>query len=594
MNRRVSSLAQELCLTIAIMSAGFPLPTVAAEGRLSELAGIWEAKRRFGPELRGEASLHRSQSRWIAQVGGYTVEFSGTNELVEFDLPGDRGRFTGRLDPATRRIDGHWQQPPLVTNGLAFASPVTFEPVGPDRWHGRIVPLDDDFTFYLVARPRHDGSMGAFLRNPERNQGVFFNVDHVDRSGDRVELVGTFFRNTDEQVLLEGTIFPAEPRITIDVANRGGAYDFRPLGDDTASPFYARGRNPEPYVYQPPPEIGDGWDVGTLDEVAIDVEPLRRLIESEIDLPADDVHDLYIHAMLIARRGKLVLEEYFHGHHRYMPHDTRSASKSLTATLVGAANYAGHPIGPSTPVYSTIYGNAVSPDLDPRKSRMQVEHLLTMSSGYDCDDGDYSTPGNEERMQEQTDNLDWYDYTLELPMIREPGTSVVYCSINPNLIGKVLIAATGRPLPLLFHQLIAEPLAIDRYHLALQPTGEPYMGGGIHWLPRDFMKLGQLHITGGTWNGRRILSRDWVERATSALNELRERHYGYLWWVEEYPYRGRKVRAFYAGGNGGQVVMGIPELDLVVAFFGGNYSSKTLYRAQREFVPRFILPAVEE
>jgi CubicO group peptidase (beta-lactamase class C family) len=128
----------------------------------------------------------------------------------------------------------------------------------------------------------------------------------------------------------------------------------------------------------------------------------------------------------------------------------------------------------------------------------------------------------------------------------------------------------------------------------LMPTGEPYMGGGIHFMPRDFMKFGQLMLNKGRWGGKRVLSEAWVARAVSPLHELGGIHYGYLWWVVDLPYKGRTVRAFFAGGNGGQVVMVIAELDLVIAFYGGNYSDRVLFVPQRVFVPEFILPAVEE
>lgn len=119
------------------------------------------------------------------------------------------------------------------------------------------------------------------------------------------------------------------------------------------------------------------------------------------------------------------------------------------------------------------------------------------------------------------------------------------------------------------------------------------MGGGIRFLPRDFMKLGQLYLNEGNWNGRRVLGKDWVERATSALVQIGGRGYGYLWWVQEYPHGDGTVRVFYAGGNGGQVVAVAPRLDLVVAFYGGNYSDAILYKSQNVLFPRYILEAVE-
>ncbi|MBV9211653.1 MAG: hypothetical protein JOZ52_13525, partial [Acidobacteria bacterium] len=124
------------------------------------------------------------------------------------------------------------------------------------------------------------------------------------------------------------------------------------------------------------------------------------------------------------------------------------------------------------------------------------------------------------------------------------------------------------------------------------------------FLPRDFMKFGQLLVNGGTWNGHKILTPEWVRRATSPLYEVKDFNptppstylkYGYLWWVLDYPYKGRTVQAFYAGGNGGQVVMGIPELDLVIMHYAGNYADgRTSYGMTQSFVSKYILPAVDE
>ena len=90
-----------------------------------------------------------------------------------------------------------------------------------------------------------------------------------------------------------------------------------------------------------------------------------------------------------------------------------------------------------------------------------------------------------------------------------------------------------------------------RYYLPLSPPGDVTFTGGLRFLPRDFMKFGQLHLNGGTWNGRRIFTREWSQRATSALAYLPpyKSHYGYLWWVREYPYKGRTLRAFHAAAT---------------------------------------------
>jgi CubicO group peptidase (beta-lactamase class C family) len=124
--------------------------------------------------------------------------------------------------------------------------------------------------------------------------------------------------------------------------------------------------------------------------------------------------------------------------------------------------------------------------------------------------------------------------------------------------------------------LIAEPMQIKRYYLDLTPTRDAYMGGGARFLPRDFMKLAQLYVNGGTWNGRRILTPERIQRATSPplykFSEASKAPYGYPRWLLDYPYKGRTVHTYFASGNGNQTAMGIPELDLVVAIYGGNYN----------------------
>lgn len=197
-------------------------------------------------------------------------------------------------------------------------------------------------------------------------------------------------------------------------------------------------------------------------------------------------------------------------------------------------------------------------------------------------------------MLDQNEEGDYYKYTLRLPMDRQPGEKGVYCSIDPNLALGVVGGATREPVLASFDRLLAGPMQIATYAWPLSPAGQPYGGGGAQFLPRDFMKLGQLMLNGGTWQGRRILSTDYVKRASAPLHDLNNIQYGYLWWNMEYPYKDRTVRAYFAGGNGGQGAMVIPDLDLVIATYGGNYSDRVGLRIQQDYVPSYLLPAVRE
>ena len=196
---------------------------------------------------------------------------------------------------------------------------------------------------------------------------------------------------------------------------------------------------------------------------------------------------------------------------------------------------------------------------------------------------------------------------LGLDMIREPGAQAVYCSINPHLAGEVLSRTTGRSFLDLTWKLVAEPLRMGRYHIPLSPLGRAYNGGGAYILPRDFLKLAQLYANGGTWNGRRIVSTDWVResveprytigrpfRQTSrgAVETPDQKNYGYLWWTTEFEHQGRRLLAHHASGNGGQFSIFFPELELVVATLGGNYADSGGFFTLRELIPKFILPAI--
>lgn len=547
-----------------------PLPT--------NLVGLWHAYRHFGPEVRGALVLDVGAGQWRAQVAGRIAPARVAGDSVSFVLPDSTASFKGRFDPGRKRIIGEWVQ------GVAW--PLTLTGCGTNCYRGIVVPVEQEQTFYLKVVRRPDGSLGAFLRNPQRNLGRFIPVDHLEGDSSDVRWI-----DKKGDTLLHGVL--RDGVMTVYIQGRGGSYDFRRVPDSAFTFFYPRGRAGASYTYVPPRTQDDGWPVGRLSDVGMSEQKTADFIQMLINAPIDSLGALYIQGLAVARHGRLVLEEYFYGENAEKPHNTWSGGKSPLTVMIGAAALKGVPIGLDTRVYAVMRPNDAN--LDERKKAMTVGNLLNMASGLDCDDnGDEDHPGNEDNVTGNPAEPDWYRVILDLKMIRNPGDTAVYCSINPHLGGGVLSRVAGQPLPVLLRDLIGEPLQMHNYYMPLSPLGAGYFGGGIQFRLRDFAKLGQLYLNGGTWHGKRIVSADWVKQTTQLRYHMPPRYqYGYLWWGIQYQYNGQTVQAYFASGNGGQEMMVIPALDLVIAVYGANQNEPTGWTMVKELVPRYILPAIE-
>ena len=559
-----------------------------------ELTGLWTAKVRFGPDAGGPLIIQAVGNRYSADMLGRRAPVrTEAGELV-FELPNRLGLFRGKREG--KDILGHWFRYGTPVSGAdapapSVLSPVMLKPDGANRWRGQVNPLQDEWTmFLLLGEQRPDGSRSAVLRNPEFDFGTQQRVERLARDGNQLKLIGK--RGDNEREIGVGTYDVENQLFTLVFPSRGGTYTFRRDRDD--SDFYPRGKNPARYAYVAPPRFDDGWPVSTLDAENIDRPALERFIQMLLDMPMDSQDALQIHGALMARHGKVVLEEYFHGEHRDKLHMTRSAAKSVTAVLVGAVIQSGAPLKLSSPVYEVMNDGRFPADLEPMKRAMVLENLLTMSAGFFCDDGNDAAPGNEETMWDQTAEPDFYKYTLRVPMATPPGENAVYCSSNPNLALGVVGRAT-KELPVYsFDRLIAGPMKISNYAWPLDHAANPYGGGAAQFTLRDFAKFGQLMLNGGTWEGRRILSREFVAAASTPQYHLANIYYGYNWWMEDFPYKNRTVRAVKALGAGGQTITVVPELDLVIAFYAANYSSRTQFQFGHTLVPKYLLPAVRE
>lgn len=585
---------RRVCIVSLLLLLALAPPRATAQSTASPAAdpsieGLWKAERWFGPRARGPLVIRQVGSWLVAEIAGRRAEVRRDGAEWLFDLPNGEGGFRGRPGP-DGSIIGLWRQPPTVSDGVMI-TPVRLRANGAQQWIGEVAPAEDTFTLWLLVQRRNDGSLGVILRNPERDYGAQIGADHlVLRDGD-VDLVGGRGARSDT-VLANGRYDAGRDALTLRFPGRGESYDF--VRDDDHSDFYPRGRTPARYAYAPPPQLDDGWPTATLASEQIDHSAIEALVQSILveDMTARSAHQ--VHALLVARHGRLVLEEYFHGNARERLHTTRSAGKSVTSILVGATIAADRRLQLSSPVYATMNGGVAPAGLDSRAQAMTLDHLLSQTSGFHCDDSDPAAPGAEETMSDQDAEPDFYRYTLAVPMAYAPGRVAVYCSANPNLALGMVARATGEDPIYDFERRVAQPMRIDHYGWVTDGAGQAYGGGSVQLRARDFLKIGQLMLNGGTWQRRRILTADYVERATSPLNPLARIGYGYLWWVDDIPYKDGVTRAYMALGAGGQIVMVVPRLDLVIAIMAGQFSGPGWRDIQLNLAPRLILPAIRE
>lgn len=576
-----------LCLVLFAVAAHAAAPSD------DRLVGLWGVERVFGPQVQGTLSIDSRNDAWIAELDGYQAPVWHAKGEMNFILPGGAGSFHGTVSADGRRITGFWRQPPGVTHTQAYATPVTLLRTQPGVWQGVVRPLEDRVSLYLMISRADDGSLKAFIRNPEFNFGMR-RLYKVTLDGSAVTLDDTL-RKSDK---LSGGYDAEQDRLDLTIQGIGN-FEFTRRDREHALGFYPVTPAVEHYVYRQPLAEDDGWKTASLAQAGLDLKPLATLVQEVLDTQTDGFSTPYIHSILVARHGKLALEEYFYGYDRERVHDTRSAGKTLAGTLTGIALDHGAKFRLDTPVLSLYpqYRDLANPD--PRKQKITVEDLLTMDSGLACDDNDDDSPGNEDTMQSQDQQKDWYRYILDVPMQDEPGDrKAVYCTAAINLLGGVVQGSTGMPLTEFFDRYYAQPLQIRDYHMNLMPEGEAYLGGGIYLRPRDMLKLGQLYLDDGTWHGKRVLSKWWAVAATTqhtffpASDYAPGHGYGYTWHLFEAKVGGKTYKEYMAQGNGGQLVMVVPALDLAAVITAGNYGNFPTWRKFFEdYLPRYIIPA---
>ena len=284
-------------------------------------------------------------------------------------------------------------------------------------------------------------------------------------------------------------------------------------------------------------------------------------------------------SVLTARHGRIVYEHYFDNDGVEALRNTRSATKTLTGTLVGLA--VDHHLLPGAQARVLDYFRDKQPlqNPDPRKNEITIEDFLTMSSPLECDDENQFSRGNEERMYLMED---WARFTLDLPIRGFPswvdrpkdspyGRSWQYCTAGP-VTGVLLERVIKRPLADFARENLFAPLGISRVQWQFQPTGAAMTGGGLSLRTRDLFKFAQLYLNGGTWAGTRVVSAEWVKASiTPHANAHEDTDYGYLWWLQTFHSGDRTWPSWGMYGTGGNKVVVFPNQEVVVVITTTNF-----------------------
>jgi CubicO group peptidase (beta-lactamase class C family) len=581
------------------------LNSVTALAEDNELLGLWASETTFAPALQGELTLRRSGQSWRASIGGAEAPCVAEASALRCLFSQDRGLYRGALANG-QPTAGWWVRPSGETedrndpggSGQSFAGRVELRKAGADEWRGTVQPLEDRFNLYLRISYNEEGALVGAFRNPDLNSNGGASYFFVTREGDTVR----FYRRAPDgrEMKQAATLLRSPDRLRISWSDLGSVLELKRRESAQAAAAFPRLPGEPKYVYRKPPENGDGWITANAREVGLDEAMLTRLVQRFIDADPFVRGAPLVHSLLIARRGKLVLEEYFFGHSRDTPHDTRSAGKTFSSIMLGAAMLQGAKISQDTPIYQLLADRGPFANPDPRKARITLAHLMTHTSGLDCDDNNSDSLGNEGTMTTQRAQPDWWKYTLDLRQVHDPGTHYAYCSANTNHVGGALTTATRTWLPDLFERSVARPLQFGRYYWNIAANGEGYQGGGAFVRPRDLLKIGQLYVAGGEWNGKRIVSADWVKRSTTpyiqitpATTGLSEEEFGnsyslaadgLTWHLFDLHAKDRIYKEYEASGNGGQLVIVVPEAQLVVGFTAGNYQQGSIWGRWREEV----------
>lgn len=319
-------------------------------------------------------------------------------------------------------------------------------------------------------------------------------------------------------------------------------------------------------------------------------EALRKVLGSER-------YQTLVQSAVIQVDGEVVAEHYADGSGPNVFHNGHSVTKSVMSVLIGIAIADGVISGVDATLAELLPDRTAG--MSPGMAEVTLEQILTMTSGLPPDElfNDRYGPTN-----------DWTAVTLATELDQPPGTGFAYASSGSHLLSAVLARATGRSVLDYAREKLFDPLeivtrpaaeatvdltleaydALPGFAWTVDPTGLHLGFGDLKLTAPDMVKLGQLYLQNGVWQGKQLVPADWVASSTRGHVEAGGSQYGYQWWI---PFAGGHA-AFAAFGLAGQLIEVVPDLGLVVAVSSKPAPAQLDGDAIADQVSTWIVPAV--
>ncbi len=361
------------------------------------------------------------------------------------------------------------------------------------------------------------------------------------------------------------------------------------------------------YEYAAPKFSDDGWQVGHLSDVGINPAQITQLVAELYEQPSYGIDSISI-----VKNNTLVLHEDIRtnfsiyddwiGNESLERHLVHSTSKSFVSSLLGIAIDQGYIQSTEQPLISFFdYSNYQN--WQASKEQITLNDTLTMRLGLTWNEWDHAFNDDKNSLVAATTNSDDYIKSmLDLPMLEQPGSHYAYNTLASIALGAVIENSSGIALEDFADYYLFDPLQFDKPQWLTTPEGYPNTGSGLFLKTRDIAKLGQLYLDDGSWNGTQIISKQWIEQSLNQHVKLNWEYttgYGYQWWLGEFnllqKIDGQETKAipFYsARGFGGQLIVVIPDYEMVIAITAQNYANDQ-ENLPLKLIEDFILPAVE-